>query len=101
MGGGSFLVRDSKHQYQEKNMSLLRPRFQLSLRSTAHNDDHHLWNNHGTWWCHFTLHCPTGIKQRVRRSLRTNDLTQARNRRDALLTRLQQLAVSTPERRGV
>lgn len=61
---------------------------QLSLRLTAGNPNHHLWNNNGTWWCHFTLHLPDFTKQRIRRSLRTTDLDTARTRRDALLVRL-------------
>ena len=49
------------------------------------NPDHHLWNNRGTWWCHFTLHRPDYTAERVRVSLRTRDLSEARCRRDALL----------------
>ncbi|HRQ88233.1 MAG TPA: hypothetical protein PLA50_05510 [Bacteroidia bacterium] len=49
------------------------------------NPDHHLWNNRGTWWCHFTLHRPDYTAERVRVSLRTRDLAEARCRRDALL----------------
>ncbi len=65
----------------------------LSLRTTALNADHHLWNNNGTYWCHFTLHGPRGTKQRIRRSLRTADLASARQRRDALLSRLNALSI--------
>jgi hypothetical protein len=61
---------------------------QLSLRTRAENPNHHLWNNHGTWWCHFTLHLANGTKCRVRRSLRTGCPTKARTRRDGLLGRL-------------
>ncbi|WP_395715802.1 hypothetical protein [Prosthecobacter sp.] len=68
--------------------------FRLSLRTCALNADHHLWNNNGTYWCHFTLHGPRGTKQRVRRSLRTTDPATARKRRDALISRL--VAASIP-----
>ncbi len=51
------------------------------------NPDHHLWNNRGTWWCHFTLHRPDYTAERVRVSLRTRDLAEARCRRDELLRR--------------
>lgn len=61
---------------------------QLSLRTPADNPNHHLWNNHGTWWCHFTLHLSNGTSCRVRRSLRTDCPTKARTRRDSLLDRL-------------
>jgi len=64
------------------------PPITLSLRSAQGNPNHHLWNNHGTWWCHFTLHSSTGIKQRLRRSLKTGDLATACRKRVALLARL-------------
>ncbi|MDG2125918.1 MAG: hypothetical protein P8J87_19620 [Verrucomicrobiales bacterium] len=31
-----------------------RPRF--SVRVNEGNANHHLWNNHGTWWFHATVH---------------------------------------------
>jgi hypothetical protein len=60
-----------------------------SLRINRRNPNHHLWNNNGSWWCHYTLHYPDYTKQRVRRSLGTNDLEEARTRRDSILARLQ------------
>jgi len=57
----------------------------LSIRTNPENPNHHLWNNHGTWFIHYVVH-PTPItKERVRRSLGTRDLNEARARRDALL----------------
>jgi hypothetical protein len=47
--------------------------------------DHHLWNNHGTWWCHYTVHLPDYTKRRVRLSLGTPSVEQARKLRDRLL----------------
>jgi hypothetical protein len=45
--------------------------------------NHHLWNNHGTWWIHYTVpHGPT--KEPVRQSLATRCLNEARRKRDAL-----------------
>jgi hypothetical protein len=55
-----------------------------SIRVLAHNLDHHLWNNHGTWWCHYTVHRPDYTKRRVRLSLQTSDVRQARILRDRL-----------------
>ena len=55
-----------------------------SIRVLAHNPDHHLWNNHGTWWCHYTVHLPNYTKRRVRLSLQTSDVRQARILRDRL-----------------
>ena len=60
----------------------------LSLRTDARNPDHHLWNNHGTWWCHLTLHTANGRKCRVRRSLKTASVEKARQRRDSLVARI-------------
>lgn len=49
------------------------------------NPNNHLWNNNGTWWVHYTEHLPDWTKRRVRRSLGTRDVTEARRRRDAIL----------------
>ena len=58
---------------------------QLSLRTNPGNPNHHLWNNNGTWFVHYVVH-PTPItKERVRRSLKTKCVHEARARRDALL----------------
>jgi len=60
--------------------------FQLSLRTNPENPNHHLWNNNGTWFIHYVVH-PTPItKERVRKSLGTKSLTEARAKRDAILT---------------
>jgi hypothetical protein len=56
-----------------------------SLRGIQSNPDHHLWNNRGTWWCHFTLHRADYTAERIRVSLRTRELEVARLRRDELL----------------
>lgn len=56
----------------------------LAIRVDAENQNHHLWNNHGTWWCHYTVHPTPHTKRRVRLSLRTRDVVEARDRRDQL-----------------
>ncbi len=61
---------------------------QLAVRVDADNPNHHLWNNRGTWWCHFTVHRPDYTAERVRVSLKTRDLETARTRRDELLAAL-------------
>jgi len=58
---------------------------QAVARSRAGNANHHLWNNHGIWWCHITFHLPDFTKRRLRLSLDTQDLNAARQLRDALL----------------
>jgi len=54
-------------------------------RAHAGNANHHLWNNHGIWWCHLTFHLSDYTKHRMRLSLDTRDLSAARQLRDALL----------------
>ncbi len=58
---------------------------EISIRILSGNPNHHLWNNNGTWWCHYTLHLPDFTKKRVRLSLDTYDPLKARAKRDALL----------------
>jgi len=59
-----------------------------SLRIRPENPDHHLWNNHGTWFVHYTVHPTPFTKQRVRASLGTRHLAAARERRDAFFAHL-------------
>jgi len=60
----------------------------LSIRVDETNPNHHLWNNHGIWWIHYTVHPTPWTQQRVRRTLRTRLLDEARLRRDALFAHL-------------
>ena len=73
------------------------PRGHLSVRIDASNRHHHLWNNNGVWWVHYTLNfdCRT---RRVRRSLKTGSLDEAIRRRDDLFARLQAEGEDLPER---
>ena len=66
-----------------------------AVRINPDNANHHLWNNHGTWFLHYTVHPTPFTKERVRRSLQTRDLTTARERRDAFFAHL------TLQREGV
>ena len=59
-----------------------------SLRVDPANPNHHLWNNHGIWWLHYTLHLPDYTKRRIRKSLSTRSLETARARRDTFLMAL-------------
>lgn len=61
----------------------------LAIRIREDNPAHHLWNNHGTWWCHFTEHRPDFTKRRVRVNLHTDELRVALLLRDSLLFELQ------------
>jgi hypothetical protein len=57
----------------------------LSIRVQGENPLHHLWNNNGTWWIHYTIHPDAYTKARVRRSLQTRDQATAIRRRDEVL----------------
>jgi hypothetical protein len=56
----------------------------LSIRTNPENPNHHLWNNHGTWFVHYVVHPTPWTKERVRRSLGTRSVEEARRRRDEL-----------------
>ena len=58
--------------------------YRLSIRFDQKNHNHHLWNNNGTWWCHYTIHYGA-CKERKRVSLGTDDLQWARQKRDRIL----------------
>ena len=57
------------------------------MMKTNENADHHLWNNHGTWFLHYTRYPTPSTKERVRQSLKTKCLAEARRRRDEILRR--------------
>jgi hypothetical protein len=58
------------------------------IRISLENPNHHLWNNHGTWFLHYTIHPTSFTKERIRRSLATKDLATARLRRDSFFAEL-------------
>jgi hypothetical protein len=58
-----------------------------SLRVRPSNPNHHLWNNNGTWYVHYTVHPTPFTKSRIRASLETKSLEVARRRRDEILFR--------------
>jgi hypothetical protein len=58
----------------------------LAIRVRPDSPNHHLWNNNGTWWCHYTIHLPDFTKKRVRVSLDAFNPREARAKRDVLLT---------------
>lgn len=63
-------------QQVSENLPLVAPVFD--------DPDHHLWRNGRLWWVAYTVHLPGWRKERVRRSLGTTDLHEARRLRDAL-----------------
>ena len=56
----------------------------LAVREGSGNDSHHIYNNNGTLFLHFMAHPTALTKQRIRISLRTKSLSEARQRRDAV-----------------
>jgi hypothetical protein len=58
----------------------------LALRIDESNPNHHLWNNNGTWWIHFTVYPSPVTAERRRKSLKTKNRQLARKRRDQILS---------------
>jgi hypothetical protein len=58
----------------------------LSNRQKTAGQNHHLWNNHGSWWFHGTEHRPDGTARRTRSNLKTRDVSEARRKRDRILS---------------
>ncbi|MBW7894476.1 MAG: hypothetical protein H3C27_05115 [Opitutaceae bacterium] len=69
------------------------------IRVRADNPNHHLWNNHGTWFLHYTVHPTPFTKERIRRSLGTKDLKVARERRDSFFAHLASEAAKAAQRK--
>ena len=61
---------------------------EIALRIDESNLNHHLWNNNETWWVHYTIYPTPVTVERIRRSLKTKILEEARNRRDKILNSL-------------
>lgn len=62
-------------------------KYRLVIRDKAMcNPNHHIWNNRGVYCCNFTF--VDGVKSyRIRTSLKTNNLEEARKRRDSLMAK--------------
>jgi hypothetical protein len=55
----------------------------ISIRTLdKSNENHHLWNNNGIWNLNYTVHPTPMTKQRVRISLGTTSVEEAREMRD-------------------
>ena len=61
---------------------------ELALRIDKDNLNHHLWNNNGTWWIHYTIYPTPVTAERIRQSLKTRILSEARKRRDDVFRKL-------------
>lgn len=68
----------------------LRPSLQVALspddrRFQRLGPNHHLWRNGRFWWIAYTVIIDGWRQERIRHSLKTDDLLEARRRRDDLL----------------
>ena len=72
-----------------------------SLRISEANPNHHLWNNNGTWFLHYTVYPTPFTKERIRRSLGTKDVNLARERRDQFFAHLAMQSSTGPALTGV
>ena len=52
------------------------------------SENHHLWKNNGTWFIQYMTYPSPGVKKRIRRSLGTRCVQNARDYRDELLSRI-------------
>ena len=59
-------------------------------RAAETNPNHHLWKNGRLWWLAVTLLHDGWRQERIRQSLGTDDLGEARRRRDLVLARFAQ-----------
>jgi hypothetical protein len=59
-------------------------------RAAETNPNHHLWKNGRLWWLAVTLLHDGWRQERIRQSLGTDDLAEARRRRDLVLARFAQ-----------
>ena len=66
------------------------------MKNNRTNPDHNIWNNNGTFWCHYTVHNDNRTKQRVRVSLGTKDVAIARALRDFIMEATPKIAARIP-----
>jgi len=59
---------------------------ELAASRAFANANHHLWKNGRLWWIAFTLIHDGWRQERIRQSLGTDNLPEARRRRDAILS---------------
>ena len=64
-------------------------------RASETNPNHHLWKNGRLWWLAVTLLHDGWRQERVRQSLGTDDLAEARRRRDLVLARFARPAAAS------
>jgi hypothetical protein len=65
-------------------------------RASETNPNHHLWKNGRLWWLAVTLLHDGWRQERIRQSLGTDDLLEARRRRDLVLARFARPGAGAP-----
>ena len=73
---------------RKRRIMTVQPDIELAIRNTEANPNHHLWNNNGTWFVHYTVYPDPVTAERRRHSLKTRDVYEARERRDQLFRQL-------------
>lgn len=86
----ALLAQFASEAYKPKgirkmNNALLVQTEELAIRIDDSNLNHHLWNNNGTWWIHYTVYPTPVTAERIRHSLKTRNLSEARHLRDQIL----------------
>ena len=66
-----------------------------SRRASRLGPNHHLWRNGRLWWIAYTLLHDGWRQERIRHSLGTSDVEEARRRRDRILVHWQEAASPT------
>ena len=61
----------------------------LIRRRSKKNRNHHLWKNNDIWYIYYTLACEVGNSLRVRTSLETRCVREARIKRALIFEQLQ------------
>ena len=70
--------------------TLTQKSFKGSLKIDESNPNHHIWRN-GRYWCiHFVVRYNDKSSQRIRRSLKVENVEETRMKRDKILKRLMQ-----------
>jgi len=69
-------------------------------RASETNPNHHLWKNGRLWWLAVTLLHDGWRQERVRQSLGTDDVLEARRRRDHVLGRFARPVATTAAARS-
>jgi hypothetical protein len=83
--------RRTRRERTYANFVLPEVKAPIAVARTAvhHNPGHHLWNNHGTWFMHYTSYLTPFTKERVRFSLKTASFEEAQRRRDLFFASIQ------------